>query len=316
MTEQEILERYSTQNLRRGGNPTNAQNAPAGKDLNVIPRQRCTFVAVFSDGVVVSQPTAWNGGNPSVENAVFFAQLAYKRRTDKSAPTIVEARFEVGRKPSRTVLRVCSAAELNTEQVFVPASEPEPVQRKRGRPKGSKNKPKTIDDTSTSTATAPVMHKASRHEKPRLALIAVDGGMPVFAPLATLDAPEPAPNSLPTEWTLEYALGVVKAAGYRVSKLRGKYAPRYRDRVGPTIVCRFSDGEITRMSVNTTRENLDWYRGELLARAAWRSRWRRRQRIYTPYPVVEPVPPAIVEAHFEEPDGRVLARRPDSGSVS
>ena len=155
-------------------------------------------------------------------------------------------------------------------------------------------------------------------EKPLLALIAVDGvnNTPVPASPATLDALEPVPNPQPTEWTLEYALGVVKAAGYRVSKPKAKYAARRRDRVGPTIVARFSDDETVRMSVNTTLENLDWYRGERLAQAAWRARWRRRQRIYTPYPVVEPVPPLIVAAHFEEQDGTVLARRPDDGAVS
>jgi hypothetical protein len=160
------------------------------------------------------------------------------------------------------------------------------------------------------------MRKAS--EKPLLTLIEADGvhDTPVPASPATLDEPEPAPNSQPTEWALEHALGVVKAAGYRISKPKAKYAPRRRDRVGPTIVCRFSDGEITRMSVNTTLENLDWYRGERLAQAAWRSRWRRRQRIYTPYPIVEPVPPAIVAMHFEEQDGTVLSRRPDDGGVS
>ena len=155
-------------------------------------------------------------------------------------------------------------------------------------------------------------------EKPLLALIAGDGVNNTLAPAppATLDKPEPVPNSQPTDWALEHALGVVKAAGYRVNKSKAKYTPRRRDRVGPTIVCRFSDGEVVRMSVNTTLENLDWYRGERLAQAAWRARWRRRQRIYTPYPVVEPVPPLIVAAHFEEQDGTVLARRPDDGAVS
>jgi hypothetical protein len=65
------------------------------------------------------------------------------------------------------------------------------------------------------------------------------------------------------------------------------------------------------MSVNTTLENLDWCRGERLAQAAWRSRWRIRQRIYTPYPVIEPAPPAMVAMHFEEQNGTVLGRRPD-----
>jgi len=52
-----------------------------------------------------------------------------------------------------------------------------------------------------------------------------------------------------------------------------------------------------------------------LSQAAYQSRWRRRQRIYTPYPIVEPVPPAIIVMHFEQ-DGVVLARRPADGGVS
>jgi hypothetical protein len=115
---------------------------------------------------------------------------------------------------------------------------------------------------------------------------------------------------------LDEAIVLVKAAGYRISKPKAKSKPKFKDRVGPTFVARFVDDEIVRMSTHCSSESLNWARGERLAQAAWRSRWRRRQRIYTPYPVVEPVPPAIVEARFEEQDGVVLARRPDDGGVS
>ena len=114
---------------------------------------------------------------------------------------------------------------------------------------------------------------------------------------------------------LDEAIGLIKAAGYRVSKPKAKSKPKSKDRVGPTCVAKFADGEITRMSTYTSLTRLDWARGERLSQAAYRSRWRRRQRIYTPYPIVEPVPPAIIVMHFEQ-DGVVLARRPADGGVS
>jgi hypothetical protein len=71
---------------------------------------------------------------------------------------------------------------------------------------------------------------------------------------------------------LEQALKLVKLAGYRVSKPRQS---RKKDRVGPTFVARFADGQITRMSTYCeSDEKLDWTRGQILAQAAWRSRKR------------------------------------------
>ena len=60
----------------------------------------------------------------------------------------------------------------------------------------------------------------------------------------------------------------------------------------PTFVCEFSDGETTRMTVNTSRKTLDVGRGVRLARHAYRSRKRQE-------------PPSIVTARFEQ-DGKVL----------
>jgi hypothetical protein len=60
----------------------------------------------------------------------------------------------------------------------------------------------------------------------------------------------------------------------------------------PTFVATFLDGEVTRMSIFTSREKLDMARGVRLARAAYESRKQRA------------VPP-IVEAHYER-DGEVL----------
>jgi len=94
--------------------------------------------------------------------------------------------------------------------------------------------------------------------------------------------------------SLNEALTIVKAAGYRVSKPK---APKRKDRVGPTFVAEFADGEVTRMSTFTSLENLDWGRGERLSIAAYQSRFRTRE-----------VPPAIISARFEQ-DGVVLARR-------
>jgi hypothetical protein len=73
---------------------------------------RCFFYATFEDGVVISTPTTFHNGEPSIERAKFFARLAYKRRTGKPAPAIVIAQFKTGPKLNQSVLKVCSAAEL------------------------------------------------------------------------------------------------------------------------------------------------------------------------------------------------------------
>jgi hypothetical protein len=152
------------------------------------------------------------------------------------------------------------------------------------------------------------MRKAS--EKPLLALIEAGGlnDMPVVVPAAA------------TSDTLIEALRTVRAAGYRVSKPRKpKTFKRGKDRVGPTFVAKFADGEVTRMTTFTSLEKLDWNRGVALSYAAWQSRWWTRtcgpylkqasSPYRKPYPValVAPLPPTIIEAHFEQ-DGKVLAR--------
>jgi DNA-binding transcriptional regulator YdaS (Cro superfamily) len=118
--------------------------------------------------------------------------------------------------------------------------------------------------------------------------------------------------------TLTTAIEMLKAAGYRVSKPRKQKNPkRGKDRVGPTCVAKFNDGTVTRMSTYTALENFDWDRGERLSQAAWQSRWRMHKRAEVGRLVTlwAPTPPAIAEMCFEEQDGRVLARRLDSGSA-
>lgn len=109
---------------------------------------------------------------------------------------------------------------------------------------------------------------------------------------------------------LEKALTLVRAAGYRVTKPK----PKKRDRVGPTFVAEFADGEVTRMSTFTALDKLDWQRGVRLAQAAYESRSRQRELAIAaadaesrPLPrSLPPFPPPIIAARFEQ-DGKVLA---------
>jgi hypothetical protein len=132
------------------------------------------------------------------------------------------------------------------------------------------------------------------------------------------DQPVIVPAATPMSATLIEAIRVVRAAGYRVSKPRKpKIFNRGKDRAGPTIVCEFFGGVVTRMTVHTPVEpgKLDWSRGMKLARAAYQSRWRAGIRAHhlraTGKPcavdLVAATPPAIVKAHFEQ-DGKVIAR--------
>ena len=68
--------------------------------------------------------------------------------------------------------------------------------------------------------------------------------------------------------SLEEAIKMVKAAGYRVTKPAEK---KHRT-VGPTFEARWSDGIITRMSIYTTDENLDVGRAVRVSAAAYDSR--------------------------------------------
>lgn len=89
--------------------------------------------------------------------------------------------------------------------------------------------------------------------------------------------------------TVQDAIALLKANGYRVSKPK----PKHKDRVGPTFVATFADGQVTRMSTYTDLAKLDVDRGMRLARAAYESRTKR--------PAAE-----IVAASFER-DGQMLA---------
>jgi hypothetical protein len=89
---------------------------------------------------------------------------------------------------------------------------------------------------------------------------------------------------------IEDAIACLKAAGYRVSKPK----PKVKDRVGPTFVAWFADGQVTRMSTFTSLANLDRGRGIRLSQAAYESRMKQAA-------------PAIINAHFEQ-DGVVLER--------
>jgi hypothetical protein len=106
--------------------------------------------------------------------------------------------------------------------------------------------------------------------------------------------------------SLNEALAVVKAAGFRVTKPKAKRVKS--SRVGPTFVAKFADGEVTRMSTFTSLADLDWERGVRLAHAAWSSRFRSpNDSTSNRYKLPPVVCPPVISAHFEQ-DGKVLAR--------
>jgi hypothetical protein len=89
--------------------------------------------------------------------------------------------------------------------------------------------------------------------------------------------------------SLDHALQIVRAAGYRVTKPKAR---KLTSR-GPTCVVRFADGVLCRMTTHCRDDALDWERGIKLCKAAWSSRTRRDEA------------PPIISAHFER-DGEVL----------
>jgi hypothetical protein len=82
--------------------------------------------------------------------------------------------------------------------------------------------------------------------------------------------------------TTQEAIALLKANGYRVTKPKTKA----KDRVGPTFVAHFADGQVTRKSTFTSLVKLDYDRGVRLSEAAYESRTKQ-------------VPVAIVASHFE-----------------
>lgn len=160
-------------------------------------------------------------------------------------------------------------------------------------------------------ATNPILAEDTH---PLLTLIEAGGvnDLPVAMSLATMS--DDARPDEDKRFALQVAIVLVKAAGYRVIKSRQRQYRRKgknKDRVGPTFVARFADGEITRMSIFSSLEALDWERGLRLSQAAYESRWWTRVRVHG-VPPLSALPP-IVSAHFER-DGVVLAQR-EIGSV-
>jgi hypothetical protein len=94
--------------------------------------------------------------------------------------------------------------------------------------------------------------------------------------------------------TLDLALQIVKAAGYRVTK------PKLRKLTsrGPTCVVRFADDTLCRMTTHCRDDALDYERGIRLCKAAWSTR--------RSLPVEQA--PQVVSAHFER-DGAILGQR-------
>jgi hypothetical protein len=91
--------------------------------------------------------------------------------------------------------------------------------------------------------------------------------------------------------SLDQALQLVKAAGYRVTRPK----PRKRNHVGPTCVVTFADGTLCRMTTHSDDHDLDWDRGIGLCKAAWSTR--------RALPMEQA--PEIVSAHFER-NGNIL----------
>ena len=96
---------------------------------------------------------------------------------------------------------------------------------------------------------------------------------------------------------LEDAIACLKAHGYRVTKPGKPRKSAAKDRVGPTFVATFADDQVVRMSCCCSDDNLNWTRGEALARAAYEARWRR-VAVNRPDDIVCHVP-AIADSWFE-----------------
>jgi len=106
--------------------------------------------------------------------------------------------------------------------------------------------------------------------------------------------------------TLDDALAVVKAAGFRVSRASKPKIPKRKNQVGPTYAAEFSDGTSVRMSTFGSAKELDWGRGERLARLAWASRHKVPPDLNSAE--LAKMAPPISACRFEQ-DGKVLAER-------
>lgn len=108
---------------------------------------------------------------------------------------------------------------------------------------------------------------------------------------------------------VQAALTIVRAAGYTVSKPRPK--KRTANRVGPTCVVQFKNGEVCRMTTWCDDVAPDYARGERLCRHALHSRLNYRFRQYgsvsrrrlAGYAQAAP----IASIHFERDGQRIAA---------
>src|SRR5262249_686807 len=221
---------------------------------------------------------------------------------------------------SRTGFIVCMPPRTRASAQVMSPDEPinsTPISeaRRRGRPKGSKNKPKVV-----ATESAPQRRGRQRQPQPDLLDYRPQAGpSPSDQDLARYLEPEADTAGDSRKEEIAKAVAFLRAAGYRVIKPRTSKIRKPKDRVGPTFAPEFSDAVPLRMATFTSMEKLDWGRGERLAQAAWQSRWRTAHAQYSEQngkrygkrcliDVIAPVPPAIVSAHFEQ-DGKVLAQR-------
>ncbi len=99
---------------------------------------------------------------------------------------------------------------------------------------------------------------------------------------------------------LKAAIALIREHGGRVSFPK----PKTPTRVSPTFVATFKDGTVTRMTTYSLDTNLDWKRGEAVAKAAYASRHKLK------WPYREPMSP-IIAAHWER-DGVVIAERKEA----
>lgn len=91
---------------------------------------------------------------------------------------------------------------------------------------------------------------------------------------------------------LEQALAIVRANGFRATKIKQKKLAR----VGPTCVVRFADGEVYRMTTYCRDDNLDFARGVRLCVIARQSRHKH-----------DCVPP-VAHVAFER-DGQIIGEQ-------
>jgi hypothetical protein len=93
--------------------------------------------------------------------------------------------------------------------------------------------------------------------------------------------------------SLDQALALVRAAGYRVTRPKRKLTSR-----GPTCVVTFADGVTARMTTHCHDDALNWDRGIGLCKAAWSTR--------KALPMT--MAPQIVSAWFER-NGNILGQQ-------